>query len=294
MLQQENKTVPEFTRSDTRISELLELMHEIADLGALGNIAEWDQNTAMPEGATEVRSHQMAALRGVVHDRWTSPHLGNLLNELREEVQQPAYSDTDRGLVRQALRSYEQATKLPRKLVAEIAHVQAGSFNVWRHARVNNDFDSFAPWLSRTVALQREVADRLGYAETRYDALLDQYEPGMTTRKLDALFVPVRETSKNLLQCIEASGNAVDASCLEGDFAESQQLFLCERLLKGMGYDFSRGEVARSPHPFTTSFGSPFDVRLTVRTDTHFLPTSVMAAIHEGGHAVYEQGSSPE
>src|SRR5207244_9700289 len=66
------------------------------------------------------------------------------------------------------------------------------------------------------------------------------------------------------------------------------------RLWNGMGYDFSRGEVARSPHPFTTSFGSPFDVRLTVRTDTHFLPTSIMAAIHEGGHAVYEQGSSPE
>jgi len=293
MLQQESKTVPEFTRSDPRISELLELTHEIADLSAVSSLAEWDQNTAMPAGATEVRSHQMAALQGILHDRWTAPRLGELVNELREEVQKSPFSDADRGLVREALRAYEQSTKLPRKLIAEIAQVQAGSFTAWRQAREQSDFASFAPWLSRTVALQREVADRLGYSETRYDALLDQYEPGMTTRKLDALFVPVRETSKNLLQCIEASGNAVDASCLEGDFAESQQLFLCERLLKGMGYDFSRGEVARSPHPFTTSFGSPFDVRLTVRTDTHFLPTSIMAAIHEGGHAVYEQGSSP-
>ena len=212
MLQQESKTVPEFTRSDPRISELLELTHEIADLSAVSSLAEWDQNTAMPAGATEVRSHQMAALQGILHDRWTAPRLGELVNELREEVQKSPFSDADRGLVREALRAYEQSTKLPRKLIAEIAQVQAGSFTAWRQAREQSDFARFAPWLSRTVALQREVANRLGYSETRYDALLDQYEPGMTTRKLDALFVSVRETSRNLLQRIEASGNAVDAS----------------------------------------------------------------------------------
>src|SRR6266571_2287727 len=293
MSKQDSPMMPDFTHKDARISELLDYMHEITDLKSLNALAEWDQNTAMPEGAGEVRGHQLATLQGLLHERWTTPRLGTLLGELSDVIKQAHFTDADRGLVREAGRSYDHAVKLPRKLVEEIARVQASSFEAWRQAREQNDFASFAPWLSRTVALQREVADRLGYSETRYDALLDQYEPGMTTRKLDALFVPVRETSKNLLQCIEASGNAVDASCLEGDFAESQQLFLCERLLKGMGYDFSRGEVARSPHPFTTSFGSPFDVRLTVRTDTHFLPTSIMAAIHEGGHAVYEQGSSP-
>ncbi len=262
MLKQDNRTVPEFTGSDARINELLDFMHEIADLSALGSIAEWDQNTAMPAGATPVRGFQMATIKGVLHERWTSTRLGSLLSELRQKVQEASFSDADRGLVREALRGYERATKLPRKLVEEIARVQAESFDAWRRARENNDFASFAPWLSRTVALEREVADRLGFVETRYDALLDEYEPGMTTRKLDALFKSVRETSKGLL-------------------------------LRGMGYDFSRGQVAQSPHPFTTSFGSPFDVRVTVHPDEHYLQASIMAAIHEGGHALYEQASAP-
>ncbi len=182
---------------------------------------------------------------------------------------------------------------MPRKLVEELARVQSGSFEAWRRAREHNDFASFAPWLSRTVALQREVADRIGYAETRYDALLDLFEPGMTASKIDKLFAPVREVSTTLLRHIEASGAIVDDSCLQGEFSEEKQVALSDVLLRGMGYDFSHGGIAVSPHPFTTSFGSPFDVRLTVHPDKHFIQSSVMAAIHEGGHAVYEQGSGP-
>ncbi len=293
MTKHDSSTAPEFTRSDTRISELLDITHEIADLSALGSLADWDQNTAMPDGAAETRGYQLASLQGVLHERWTSRRLGELLDALSKPVQQSSYSDADRGLVYQARRGYDRATKLPRKLVEEIARVQAASFSAWRRARENNDFASFAPLLSRTVALQREVADRLGFVETRYDALLDEYEPGMTARKLEALFAPIRETSRSLLQRIEASGNTIDASCLEGNFAEAQQIALGERILRNMGYDFTRGQIAVSPHPFTTSFGAPFDVRVTTRTNKRYIQESLMAVIHEGGHALYEQGSSP-
>ncbi len=291
MLKQETM-VPKFTSKDARIAELLEHMHEIEDLKALGDLAEWDQNTEMPEGGAEVRGYQMAALQGVVHERRTSARLGVLLKELSDVIERSDYTDADRGLVREAQRNYDRATKLPRKLVEEIARVQASSFEAWRRAREHNDFVSFAPWLTRTVALQREVADRIGFAETRYDALLDLFEPGMTSSKLDKLFTPVREVSTTLFRRIEASDNTVDDSCLQGDFSEEQQVELSKVLLRGMGYDFSRGGIAVSPHPFTTSFGSPFDVRVTVHPDRHFIQSSVMAAIHEGGHAVYEQGSS--
>ncbi|HEY6285429.1 MAG TPA: carboxypeptidase M32 [Ktedonobacteraceae bacterium] len=285
--------IPGFTNEDAGITELLDYMHEIEDLKALGSLAEWDQNTEMPEGAGEVRGYQLATLQGALHDRWTTQRLGTLLKELSDVINRSDYTDADRGLVREAQRNYDRATKLPRKLVEELARVQSGSFEAWRRAREHNDFASFAPWLSRTVALQREVADRIGYAETRYDALLDQFEPGMTASKLDKLFTPVREVSTTLLQRIEASGAIVDDSCLQGEFSELKQVDLSDVLLRGMGYDFSRGGIAVSPHPFTTSFGSPFDVRLTVHPDKHFIQSSVMAAIHEGGHAVYEQGSAP-
>jgi carboxypeptidase Taq len=292
MLTQNTGILPEFTLSDTLMSELLDTVHQIADLQALGALAEWDQNTAMPGEAAEVRGFQLAALQGILHERWTSSRLGNVLEELRENVQHSSFTDADRGLVREAHRIYTRTAKLPRKLVEEIARVQAASFEAWRNARQQSDFALFAPLLSRTVSLQREVADRLGYVETRYDALLNEYEPGMTVSQLDKLFGPMRETSKTLLKRIEMSGNTVDDSCLKGEFSKERQIALCEGLLRGMGYDFSRGQLAQSPHPFTTSFGSPFDVRVTVRTHERYIQSSLMAAIHEGGHAVYEQGSA--
>jgi carboxypeptidase Taq len=228
-------------------------------------------------------------MQGLIHERSTSPRLGELLKELEEAVQQSSFTDADRGLVRQARRAYNQATKLPRELVEEMSRAEVLSFAAWERARANNDFDSFAPHLERTVGFQREVADRFGYQENRYDALLDIYEPGLTSSEVEFLFAPIRDVSTSLLQRIQASSTKIDTSFLQGDFSEGQQKSLNEKLLKNIGYDFARGQIAISAHPFTTSFGSPQDVRLTVRY-SDFLPMSVMAALHEGGHALYEQG----
>ena len=290
MLKQEHTTLPDFTRSDSRISELLNYLQAIDDLKSLGSLAEWDQNTAMPGGAAEIRGTQMATLQGVLHERWTSPQLGTMLQSLRDDVQHSPFTDADRGLVRRALREYEHGTKLPRHLVEEQTRVGFASFEAWKSARTQNDFAIFAPWLKRTISLQREVADLLGYTETRYDALLDNYEPGLTASKVDKLFAPVREISQNLLQRIEASSNTIDDSCLGGKFSTEDQLALSEKILRAIGYDFNHGQLAQSPHPFTTSFGSPFDVRLTTRIDKSLLQPALMASIHEGGHALYEQG----
>ena len=292
MLTQQEMAALEFSRKDERIAALLELVEKIADLKSLIDLGEWDQNTLLPDGAGHTRGNQMATIQGIMHDYSTNPRLGQLLDELQERVKGAEYSDADRGLVHQTRRLYDQATKLPRELVEELARTAANSFEAWRRAREHNDFASFAPWLKRTVALQREVADHFGYKETRYDALLDIYEPGMTVSKLDKLFAPVREVSTALLNRIQQSGNTVDDSCLEGDFNSEKQVALSRKLLTRMGYDFARGAIAISPHPFTSGISSPFDVRLTVHPDPHFIQPSVMAAIHEGGHALYEQGSA--
>ncbi len=289
----ENTTaMPDFTRSDARISELLSHMRDICALNDLGSLAGWDQNTQMPDGAGVVRGTQMAVLQGVLHDRWSSDKLGKLLAELEAPVQSAPFTDADRGLVRQALRGYTRSTKLPRTLVEEIARHEAASFESWRRARSNNDFASFAPFLGHTIALQRETADRMGYIESRYDALLDDYEPGLTASRVNTLFTPVRAMSTALLQRLVKSGNNVDTTCLQGHFAADKQVALSVALLKGMGYNFTYGAIAQSPHPFTTNMGTPFDVRVTVRTNEQLLQQSIMAAIHEGGHALYEQGSA--
>ncbi|HEX6544045.1 MAG TPA: carboxypeptidase M32, partial [Ktedonobacterales bacterium] len=282
-----------FTTSDARIQDLLERMREVADLGAIGALLSWDQNTELPEGAGEVRGAQMATFQGILHERMIATRIGELLGELESVVANAPYTDADRGLVRQTRREYDHATKLPTGLVQEIARTESAAFEAWRRARANNDFALFAPWLGKTITLQREVADRLSAPGqvSRYDALLDLYEPGMTSERLDALFGPVREVCVEMLRRIQQSGHTIDASCLEGDFPADSQVALARELLTGIGYDFTRGAIAVSPHPFTSSFGTPYDVRVTVRPDPHFLQAALMAAVHEGGHAVYEQGS---
>src|SRR5258708_33700233 len=222
MLTQET-VAPNFRSKDASIGGVLDDMHAIQELKAVYDLAEWDQNTGMPEGAAEVRGYHVATLQGVMHERWTDPRLGSLLGELGDVIGRSDYTDADRGLVRAARRDYDRATKLPRELVEEMARVQAGSFDAWRRARENDDFASFAPWLGRTVALQREVAERLGYAGTRYDALLGLYEPGMTVSALDRLFAPVREVSTTLLRRIEARAKQSMTPASKGNSQKSSR-----------------------------------------------------------------------
>jgi carboxypeptidase Taq len=281
----------DFSHGNAHVSGLLERLHEIEDLNAVSALAQWDQNTAMPEGAGEVRGKQLATLQAVLHQRWTDPRLGELVAALESEIQAGAFTDADRALLWHAKRGYDQATKLPESLVMALAENESGSFEAWRKARAHNDFAAWAPWLERTVGLMRDMADRLGHGGTRYDALVDLYEPGMTTQRLNELFPAVRDVSIETLRRIQAVPQ-IDDACLREDYPAAGQVELCNAILRAMRYDFTVGGVAISPHPFTTSFGTPFDVRLTIRTDEHFLPTSVMSAIHEGGHALYEQGSA--
>ena len=282
-----------FTTSDPTINDLLVRLREISDLQALAALTSWDQQTAMPVGASEVRMHQMATLEGLIHERATAPEIGALLDQLAEKVQSVSFTDADRGLYAQVKREYTLSTKLPRELVEEMARVRSASLDAWVKARATSNFALFAPWLKRTVELQQEMADRFGYEENRYDALLDIYEPGLTASKVEGLFEPVREVSKTMLTRIQESGKQISTSCLEQSFPLEEQMLLSEKILRSIGYDFERGQLARSAHPFTTSFGAPADVRLTVRCDEHFLQMSLMAALHEGGHGLYEQGCAP-
>src|SRR5262249_9511716 len=143
MLKQEITAGLKFTASDAHIGELLAHMHEIADLSALDALSGWDQNTAMPEGGSEIRGAQQATLQGVLHERWTAPRLGSLLDELGEKVQQAPFTDADRGLVRESRRGYDRATKLPRTLAEEMPRVSCASCDAWRRARARKELPNF-------------------------------------------------------------------------------------------------------------------------------------------------------
>ena len=170
---------------------LEELQRHLAEVKALGGAAAvlgWDQQTYMPTGGAGARAAQFAALSRVIHQQETGDATARLLERAEREGEHLEADSDDAAYLRMARRDFDQATKLPEALVAEIASVTTLAHEEWAAARKDNDYARFAPWLAKILGLTRSVADHLGYAECRYDALLDQYEPGMKTSQVREMF----------------------------------------------------------------------------------------------------------
>ncbi len=275
------------------MNEIIALEAHLADIRALAEAAAvlgWDQQTYMPPGGADSRAAQMAALSTVIHEKMTGPETARRLDAAEAAARGDGPDSDAAALVRVVRRDFDQAAKLPGNLVAEMARVTALAHAHWADARAASDWVRFAPWLEQILDLTRQAADHLGHGGERYDALLDQYEPGTTTAEVRALFEAIKPDTVALVQKIAAQGpDAVDASPLSRFYDEDKQKAFGETVIKALGYDFNRGRQDRALHPFCTSFGSG-DVRITTRFDPHFLPMALFGSIHETGHALYEQG----
>jgi len=192
-------------------------------------------------------------------------------------------------MLRVARRTYDQKVKIPQKLVSRLARTTTRANSIWVNARKKSDFSAFAPILAELVDINREQADLLGYSEHRYDALLDLYEPDLKTSAVDALFTELKKDLIPLAKDITGRKTALDAGFLNQKFDPAKQESFGLRVLHDMKYDFQRGRQDRSAHPFTTSF-TPYDVRITTRFDEKDLLSALFSTIHEGGHALYDQG----
>jgi carboxypeptidase Taq len=271
------------------MAELRERIAEVSDLSQAAAVLGWDQETMMPPKGAQFRATQQAALAGVIHERFTNPRVGELLTALEAPDARAQLSDLDQAILRVNRRDYDRATKLPASLVRDLAIATTQGVETWRRAREASRFDRFAPDLRRIVELKREEARHVGIGETPYDALLDEYEPGMTSRQLQPIFASLRQETVALLDKINRSGNPADQAVLQQEYAPPAQLEFTRVVLRQMGFDFGAGRQDLSTHPFTTNFG-PTDVRLTTRVDAHNLAMALYGSIHEGGHGLYEQG----
>lgn len=268
--------------------ELAALTHALSDMAAAIALLGWDQEVMMPPRGGVGRAHQLATLTSVYHERLTAPRLGELLTALEADTE--ALTVTQRALVRELRRERDRAVRIPPSLVHDLAEAQARGVETWRRARQANDFAAFVPGLAHLVDLNRQVAEHVGYADSPYDALLDEYEPGMTARAVAALFGPLRDETLAALHRIQASTADVDNTILAGEWDEGGQWAFGLRVLADMGYNFDAGRQDKSTHPFTQSVGPPFDVRVTTRVEPSMLTSALFSSIHEGGHALYELG----
>lgn len=260
-------------------------LRRIADLSYASAVLNWDQETYMPPKGAELRSQQLATLSGITHEMITDPTLGKLIREL---VADTSLNDVEKRNVQETLRGYEKNLKYSTAFVENMSVAVSNAFQSWDKARKANDFSIYQPYLEKLVELKREESELLGYEAHPYDAQLDQYEPGARTAALDVVFSDVREQLQGLLKEI-AAAKQNDDSVMHQLFPKDRQWDFGIALLKQMGYDFDAGRQDISSHPFTTNF-SPEDVRVTTRINEHNLAEMIWSCIHEGGHALYEQG----
>ncbi len=281
--------------ADTKSEAVARLRGHLApilDLGAAASVLAWDQQTYMPPGGGRARAEHLSTLRRLTHEMFTSPQTRALLEAAEAEAASLDADSDEAAIVRMTRRDYDRATKLPSDFVAERTRAAATSVEVWRKARPANDFALFRPHLEQMVDFARRTADYIGFEDHPYDALLDAYEPKMTSREVTALFATLRERTVPLVRAIADRGDVVDASFLTREYDEGMQEAFARKVVEDFGYDFSRGGLARAPHPFATGF-SRDDVRITTRFDARYLPSAVFAIFHESGHAMYGQGISP-
>jgi len=270
-------------------AELLRLLREGATLYSATALIGWDQETQMPPKASPLRAEQMAILTALVHERRTSPRIGELLAECEVD---PALADDALATanLREIRRDYDRATRLPPDLVRETAETSSRAMHVWREAREKNDFAAFAPWLEKVVGLNRRTADALGWPEggERYDALLDGFEPGMTTAEITRTFSALRAGLAPLIRAVAESGVRPDTAWQQAPIPVARQMAFNRALVGKMGFDLDAGRLDESTHPFCEGIG-PGDTRLTSRYAEDQFASALASTLHETGHALYEQ-----
>lgn len=259
---------------------------------SLQALLDWDQEVMMPSAAIEFRAYQTALAAGQVHKIKTGKKFSHLLQQLIDldsgKILDPHLTAPQVAALQAFRRDHLQAIKLPTTFVKNFVTLTTNACHVWAKSRKASDFSIFAPQLEKIVHANRKKADLLGYQDHPYDALMDLYEIGMTTKQLIPLFERLKIHLKSLLKKIQAQPPP-DNAFLKQEFSPEIQLQFGKKLLKYLGFLPENSRLDLSIHPFCTGL-HPLDVRMTTRIRHNDVMSSIFSTLHEGGHAMYNQG----
>ena len=275
--------------SQTLYRTLCEHVAETARLVTVRELLEWDERTIMPTAAGPYRAEQITSLSRMIHSRRTDPVLGDWLQQLAETEVIAEPHSPQATTVHRLQRDFDRQTKLPASLVEELSRQSILGQQAWVLARKNDDFQTFQPVLEQIVDLKRQEAAAVGFDDCAYDALLDEYEPDETTANLTRVFAALRAELVPLIAAIRSSQRGPQTDCLHGDFPIDAQEKFGRQAATQIGFDFARGRLDVTHHPFCTTMG-PRDCRITTRYDPRFFSTAFFGILHEAGHGIYEQG----
>lgn len=280
-------------KTDTAIADLCGLIKNAHTLGTIGELLGWDEQVNLPPGAAEQRAGQHAALAEVAHAAAADPRIGRLLEALAGGTA-PALTPDQQAIVANARRDYDRATKLPVAFVREKATQGSRGYHAWARAKAADDFASYVPFLEKNLELARQEAAYLGWEHAPYDYMLDKHDPGMTAAIVEELFAGLKRDlvplGRRILGSPVAARAREAAARLRGFPVDLQRVFLRE-VTERLGFDYGRGRIDVSLHPFCSGTGS--DVRMTTRYREDQPLDALFSSIHETGHGLYEQGLPP-
>ena len=276
-----------------RYEEVCSRTQETALLQSTAALLEWDQQTGLPPKADKYRCQQMTFLAGEIHRRQTDPKYGELLQTL-EASQFVSDSESDEAAVVSHLkRDYDRNMRVPEDLVKELTQTTAEANRIWVRSRENNDYWLFAPSLKRIIELTRQKADAIGFEECRYDALLDEYEPGARASEVAQVLDGLRQELVPLIEQLIGSQWKPGDELLHREYPVDAQREFGREVSAAIGFDYSRGRLDETHHPFCTEIG-PDDCRILTRYNPRFFSTGFFGTLHEAGHGMYEQGLRSE
>ena len=273
-----------------KLEQLKERLGEVQDIGRAASLLSWDQQVNMPPAGNEARGQQLATLGKIAQEKFINDEVGRLIEDLQQELNG---ADTEEAaLVRVTARDYDKARRVPPSFVAEQAIVTSKALEAWIEARAKSDFSIFQPHLERVVELVHQYISFFPPSDHPYDILLDDYESGMKTAEVKAIFDSLRPKQVKLLRAI-SSARQVKDDFLYKRYNEKKLNEFGEAVITRFGYEWSRGRQDKAPHPFQTSF-SVNDVRITTRFEADNPMAMLFSTMHEAGHAMYEQGIDPK
>ena len=267
-------------------ARLVGRVRDVARLGAIGQLLDWDQETYMPKSGVAARAEQAALIAGLAHEHLVS-------QDTRAALEEASASDDDyvgQTNLRETRRAYQRASAVPTELVTEIARTSSLAKDAWMRAREASSFKDFAPHLSKLLELKMQLAEHIGYENEPYDALMDEYEPGAKSADIETLFGELRDVTVALLDRITRAPGNPDPTIVHRSFARDRQELLSRTMAESLNFDFDAGRADVSVHPFCTTIGGSGDVRITTRYNESFLSPALFGTLHETGHALYEQG----
>ncbi|CCJ33221.1 carboxypeptidase M32 [Caloramator australicus] len=275
---------------DAKKQELKEYLTKIEYLNSLLGLVHWDMRVNIPQNAVNYRGEVAGFLAGEHYKLITS-------DKVKEFIE---YFSTCENLdeitsasIRKLKKEYDQTMKIPEKLYVEFVNLVSVAESVWEEAKKKGDFNLFKPYLEKIINYNKQFAELYGYKKKRYDALLDNYEMGMTEEELDRIFMPLKDAIINLLKKLKEANYEPKDHILKGHYPITKQREFARIIAEKLGYDLSSGRIDESAHPFTIELGVN-DIRITTRYDEENFITGLLSNIHEMGHAIYEQNISQD